>query len=152
MLNSCSYRIESISDNNINELTSMEIMLWPDNKFDEMQSETYEIMNSDKETSFLYIFENEYAGFINMSLRNDYVEGTKTSPVGYIEGIFVKEKYRDNGIARALVEAGEKWAKSKGCTQLASDCGLKNKVSFDFHKAINFDEANRIICFVKNIE
>ena len=31
------------------------------------------------------------AGFAQCQLRRDYVEGTKTSPVGYPEGIFVAE-------------------------------------------------------------
>lgn len=33
-------------------------------------------------------------GFAQCQLRCDYVEGTKTTPVGYLEGIFIKDGYR----------------------------------------------------------
>ena len=45
----------------------------------------------------------------------------------------------------------EKWAKEKGCTEFASDCELDNDDSFRFHRAMEFEEANRIICFKKDI-
>jgi aminoglycoside 6'-N-acetyltransferase I len=41
--------------------------------------------------------------------------------------------------------------KDKGCTEFASDCELDNKESLEFHKAIGFEEVNRIICFRKNL-
>ena len=33
-------------------------------------------------------------GFAQCTLRNDYVEGSSSSPVGYLEGIYVKDEYR----------------------------------------------------------
>lgn len=36
-------------------------------------------------------------------------------------------------------------------TEFASDCELNNLDSFKFHKAMGFDEANRIISFRKRI-
>lgn len=82
---------------------------------------------------------------------SDYVEGTATSPVGYLEGIFIKPEYRNKGLARELIKACEEWAKEKGCKEFASDCELHNEESRRFHMATGFDEANRIICFVKKI-
>lgn len=54
-------------------------------------------------------------GFALCQLRYDYVEGAKTSPVGYLEGIFVKEAYRQKGYARELFAECQAWAKEKGC-------------------------------------
>ena len=79
------------------------------------------------------------------------MEGTETTPVGYLEGIFVKESYRNRGYARELLNKCETWAKDKGCKEFASDCELDNGNSFQFHKAMNFTEANRIICFTKKL-
>ena len=94
---------------------------------------------------------DEYAGFIEMTLRRDYVEGCSTSPVAYIEGIFVKKEFRNQDIGRKLLKAGEKWAREKDCAEMASDCELDNLASAEFHKAVGFKEINRIICFTKKI-
>ena len=90
-------------------------------------------------------------GFAQCTLRTDYVEGTESSPVGYLEGVFVNAEYRGNGYAKELLLACENWAKNMSCTEFASDCELDNMASFKFHIAAGFDEANRIICFRKRI-
>ena len=99
---------------------------------------------------FFLKFESDIpVGFAQCQLRYDYVEGTKTTPVGYLEGIFIKEEYRNKGYAKQLLAECEAWAKEKGCQEFASDCEINNIDSFHFHKAVNFREANRIICFTK---
>ncbi len=100
---------------------------------------------------FLKYADGRAVGFAQCGLRRDYVEGTQTSPVGYLEGIYVEEKYRRNGYARELLKACEGWAKSKGCAEFASDCEFTNADSLRFHLAVGFMEANRIICFAKKL-
>jgi aminoglycoside 6'-N-acetyltransferase I len=90
-------------------------------------------------------------GFAQCQLRRDYVEGTQTSPVGYLEGIYVREPFRRRGAAKALLAACEEWAKGRGCAEFASDCELDNPDSAAFHLAAGFAEANRIVCFAKRI-
>lgn len=80
------------------------------------------------------------------------MEGTQSSPVGYLEGIFVLPAYRNQGRAWALLAACERWAGEKGCTEFASDCELDNSGSLAFHLKMGFAEANRIICFHKTLE
>ena len=97
-------------------------------------------------------YENDIPiGFAQAQLRYDYVEGTKTSPVGYLEGIFIKVGYRNRGYAKELLAECEEWARCNGCQEFASDCEIANIDSFRFHKAMNFTEANRIICFTKTL-
>ncbi len=93
----------------------------------------------------------EVIGFSQCQLRHDYVEGTSSSPVGYLEGIFVDEAHRKQGVAAALLEACEAWARSRGCREFASDCELDNVQSQKFHAAMHFEEANRIVCFTKQL-
>ena len=93
----------------------------------------------------------EAAGFAQCQLRHDYVEGTETSPVGYLEGIYVREADRGKGIARRLLRACENWAKEQGCTEFASDCELTNIEGQGFHRAVGFEEANRIVAYVRKI-
>lgn len=90
-------------------------------------------------------------GFAQCQLRCDYVEGTKTTPVGYLEGIFIKDGYRRKWYAKELLTECEAWAKCNGCQEFASDCKTDNINSFRFHKAMDFIEANRIICFTKTL-
>ncbi len=90
-------------------------------------------------------------GFAQCGLRRDYVEGTDTSPVGYLEGIFVEPFHRNKGIARTMLKQCESWAKEKGCSEFASDCELCNETSLAFHLRMGFIEANRIICFKKDL-
>ncbi len=76
----------------------------------------------------------------------------KTTPVGYLEGIFVLEHHRKKGYAKKLLNECEMWAKDKGCKEFASDCEIENDNSLAFHMAMNFTEANRIICcFTKKL-
>ncbi len=64
-------------------------------------------------------------GFLEVSLR-DYAEGAETSPVGFLEGSYVEANYRRQGVAAALVQAGEQWAWSRGCTEVASGALIDN--------------------------
>ena len=106
---------------------------------------------SENGTVFIYFNETIPAGIAQCSLRNDYVEGTESSPVGYLEGIFVKVEYRKRGIGKELLIRCEEWAKIKGCSEFASDCEFNNMESLKFHLLLGFEEANRIICFKKNL-
>lgn len=90
-------------------------------------------------------------GFAQVQLRRDYVEGTSTSPVGYLEGIFVEEAFRRRGIAARLLAVSEDWAKEMDAIEFASDCELANAESILFHKTAGFLEANRLVCFVKSL-
>lgn len=90
----------------------------------------------------------EVVGFAEVGMR-DYAEGCHTVPVGYLEGIYVDPSARREGHGRALVVACEAWARSRGCTEMASDRALDDEGSGDFHLAIGFDEAHRIVCYRK---
>ena len=100
---------------------------------------------------FLAWNSNEAVGFAQCGLRHDYVEGTDSSPVGYLEGVFVTGEYRRQGIAKMLLMACQNWAKEQGCVEFASDCELTNDDSLRFHLNMGFEEANRIICFTKRL-
>ena len=100
---------------------------------------------------FLAFVQGEPVGFAQCGLRYDHVEGTNSCPVGYLEGIFVKAQYRRRGIASQLLNRCEDWAKEKGCTEFGSDCALSNRESASFHLESGFEEADRIVCFVKKL-
>jgi aminoglycoside 6'-N-acetyltransferase I len=51
-------------------------------------------------------------GFLELSVRN-YAEGCISSPVAYVEGLYVEADYRRRKVGRALMRAAEDWAKSQ---------------------------------------
>ena len=132
-------------------LSELACQLWPDNTVEEMRLEFSEIITKTDAAFFLAYAEETAIGFAQCQLRHDYVEGTDSSPVGYLEGIYVADGYRKQGVAKELLSACESWAKTKGCTEFASDCELENTQSLEFHLNVGFEEANRIICFTKKI-
>ena len=135
----------------LDTLTALALELWPEHEYEELWDDLAAIMSGPGAAFFLLTKNEEAVGFAQCQLRHDYVEGTASSPVGYLEGIFVDAKYRRQGNARALLSACEKWAKEQGCTEFASDCELDNVLSLSFHLKMGFLEANRIICFTKEI-
>ena len=132
-------------------LSELACKLWPDNTVEGMRSEFVELISKPDAAFFLAYAEENAIGFAQCQLRYDYVEGTDSTPVGYLEGIYVADGYRKQGIAKELLTACENWAKTKGCTEFASDCELDNVQSLQFHLNVGFEEANRIICFTKKL-
>lgn len=132
-------------------ISRLACQLWPDHPPEDMEEEFRELLSGPDAAVFLAEGEGQAIGFAQCQLRRDYVEGTDSSPVGYLEGIFVREEYRRRGIAKELLRACEDWAGEQGCAEFASDCELENYESFRFHLALGFLEAGRIICFTKKI-
>lgn len=127
------------------------LLLWPENDPDALTAEFAPLLDSPDAAVFLCEADGQAVGFAQCQLRRDYVEGCETSPVGYLEGVFIEEAHRRMGAARSLVAACQDWARRQGCREFASDCELDNTDSLRFHLGIGFEEANRIICFTKRL-
>lgn len=143
--------IEVISEENMMALTRLVLELWTDAVFKEEYENLRELLNSETETCYLVREQETYVAFIHVSIRNDYVEGATELPVAYIEAVYVKPDHQKQGIGKKLVHEAEKWGKRNGCKQIASDAELHNATGIDFHKHAGFTEANRIVCFVKEL-
>ncbi|WP_373563807.1 GNAT family N-acetyltransferase [Campylobacter sp. 2018MI34] len=70
-----------------------------------LEQELKKLLCSKNHIFFLLHKENKAIAFALASLRFDYVEGSKTSPVGYLEAIFVKEEFRRKSYASSLLKA-----------------------------------------------
>ena len=136
----------------LHQVTDLALKLWPENEPSELEEEMARLLQDRASALFLNFQDGRAVGFAQCQLRSDYVEGTGSSPVGYLEGIYVEDDCRLSGIAKALLAACESWAKDMGCREFASDCELHNMESLRFHLAVGFLEANRIICFTKNLK
>jgi aminoglycoside 6'-N-acetyltransferase I len=91
-------------------------------------------------------------GLAEASIRTDHVNGTGSSPVAFLEGLYVVPEARRKGVARALVAAVERWAVSSGCSELASDALLENESSQAVHRALGFEETERVVFFRRALD
>ena len=132
-------------------LAALAIQMWEDNDSDVLTEEFRELIKKEDAVCYLKYIDGKPIAFAQCQLRHDYVEGTDSSPVGYLEGIFVTEEYRRKGCGAELLAECEKWAEEKGCAEFASDCELNNVDSQRFHQTMGFEETNRIICFKKEL-
>ena len=125
--------------------------LWGEHTPQSLEPEFASLLAGDEGAVFLFSQGDEDVGFAQVQLRHDYVEGAGTSPVGYLEGIYVRAEHRHKGIAGRLLAECERWAAEKGCTEFASDCETANAQSVEFHLKLGFTEVSRIVCFVKRL-
>lgn len=143
--------IRKADKDDIQNIAKLANQMWTDSTVDNFIGELNTLIENGEVALFVAEENDECVGFAQCQLRHDYVEGTKSSPVGYLEGIFVKEEYRNKGYASSLLKVSEAWAKENGCSEFASDCELINNDSLMFHLKVGFEEANRIICFTKKL-
>jgi len=123
--------------------------LWPDDAVEDHFAEAAETLAGSGDFIALVAETPEglIAGFLEAALRHDYVNGCDTSPVAFVEGLYVRPDYRKADTARRLCAAVADWARTRGCAELASDAEIDNLESHAFHKAIGFEETERVVYF-----
>ena len=95
--------------------------------------------------------EGTLTGFIEAGLRS-HADGCDTAqPVGFIEGWFVHEAYRKQGIGTALMRSAEDWARKQGCHEIASDTWIDDEQSQHAHQALGFEVVDRCVHFRKTL-
>jgi len=124
--------------------------LWDDISSEEITGIIEEHKTSNNKI-FLAKDNSKIVGFLNSSIRNDYVEGSNGSPVGYIEGIYISEKYRKQQIARELVNQLSHFYKTINICEIGSDIEIDNKQSDLFHQSIGFTDVGITKHFIKKI-
>jgi len=147
------WRVEAPTEATLAAWRTMRLALWPEETEVENQRETREMM-AQMSRFFVRIAlntESRPAGFVEASLRTDYVNGCVTSPVPFLEGIYVDPWARRQGAARALVGAVEAWGREIGCQELASDALLENDESHAMHRELGFEETERVVYFRKGL-
>lgn len=91
------------------------------------------------------------AGFVELALR-PWAEGCDSTPVAYVEGLFVAPEQRGRGIGRALLLAAEAWAVERGCREIASDARLDNQPSRALHAQLGYEESEVLVHLRKHLQ
>jgi len=124
--------------------------IWPEAPIEYLNFDMDEILADTDQVVLIAFQEGWPVGMVEARLR-EYGEGCETSPVGYLEGWYVNEDLRGQGIGGMLFRAAEDWARGKGCTEMASDTWIENDVSIEAHKKLGYEEAERLVHFVKRL-
>ncbi len=132
---------------------SLRLQLWPDCPREQHLEEMARFLR--EPTRFVQFIVRDPGGrglgFAEASIRTDYVNGTSSSPVAYLEGLYVAPEARRKGVARRLVLAVSEWAVAAGCSELASDTQPENLVSQAVHTRLGFVETERAVFFSKSL-
>ena len=133
------------------EWLRMRLLLWPEVESADLLQEMDKILQDP--LTPVFVLERPaggLGGFLEASTRK-YAEGCVTGPVGYIEGWFVDEDLRGQGLGHQLVMTAEDWARSQGLKEMGSDTWLENEVSIRAHLAMGYEEVERLIHFAKTL-
>lgn len=130
----------------------MRAALWPDETVAGHRAEISALLQRGRGVTLLALDAgDEVIGFAEVALRHDHVNGCETSPVVFLEGVYVDPDARRRGVAAALTRAAADWGRAKGCTEMASDADIANVASHAFHVAVGFAETERVVYFRRSI-
>ncbi|WP_027864661.1 aminoglycoside 6'-N-acetyltransferase [Massilia alkalitolerans] len=128
----------------------LRMALWPADRADHLQEMQELCAQPGRYAQWIaYSRLGEPQGLVEVALRSDYVNGTDSSPVGFLEGLYVNPAFRKQGVAAMLVKTAEQWVREQGCTEMASDALLDNTTSHAMHRTLGFEETERVVYFRK---
>lgn len=128
-------------------LAEMRLALWDD---DDATIATLRALVADPNYAVFVAEEGgRLIGFAEIGVRA-YAEGC-SGPAAYLEGIWVDPGHRRRGVANALGQAGEAWARSRGLEHFGSDALIDNEASRAWHHAQGFEEVERLVVFARRI-
>jgi aminoglycoside 6'-N-acetyltransferase I len=141
----------------LQQVAQMCKLLWPDVSLEEHARERDSCLKSGKFGTLPGIVLVSYeengglTGFIEVGLRSHADGCDFTRPVGYVEGWFVHERFRNQGVGGDLMRAAEDWAREQGCLEIASDTWISNEDSQKAHAALGFEVVDRCVHFRKDL-
>lgn len=144
--------IQTCINDDLPQWVALRIALWPDEDAVQITREAPTLLT---QPDMLVVVAREgetVIGFTEAAIRRDYVNGCETSPVAFVEGIYVSPGQRRRGVARAMIAAVEDWARRQGLSELAADALLDNAQSHAMHNALGFSETERVVYFRKSLE
>jgi aminoglycoside 6'-N-acetyltransferase I len=137
------------------ELAKMRALLWAEASIEEHRKELeavlrFRMYGTLPMTILVAQDESEaLTGFIEVGLRSHADGCDPAHPVGFVEGWFVHEASRKQGIGSALMRSAESWARNQGCREMASDTWIDDETSLHSHQALGFEVVDRCIHFRK---
>ncbi len=151
MTDSNTFGVHRVSLDDQYEWLRMRRILWPQGTDDEHRAEMKSLMTAyDTVVMVCPRPGGGLQGFVEASIHK-HAEGCTTSPVGYIEGWYVDEDVRGQGVGNALIRAVEEWSYARDCRELASDAVVGNAGGIAAHLRVGFEETEHMVHFRKEL-
>ena len=99
----------------------------------------------EREEVFVAAVDGAAAGFIHVEVYSNIYFG----PVGNILGLAVKEEFRRQGFASALLKTAEEWTKEKNCIGMRLNSGGTRLGAHDFYRSQGYDNEKTQLRFLK---
>ena len=150
-------RIRLAQPSDRDALARMREALWPNSSAEEHLREVIEILAGKALLTMPLVIlvaeasNRTLVGFLEVDLRSHADGCDPVRPVGYLEGWYVAEEHRHRGIGKKLLAAGEDWARSHGCQEIASDTWINNEVSQRVHEALGYEVVDRCVHYRKTL-
>jgi aminoglycoside 6'-N-acetyltransferase I len=129
----------------------MRLSLWVEGTARDFSEDIDVLLESGDEPVFIAVrSDGRPGGFLEGGVRK-YADGCESSPVGYIEGWYVDEDLRRQGVGGMLIRAMEDWARTRGLQEMASDTWLENEASIAAHLKLGYEEQERLVHFSKKL-
>ncbi len=106
--------IRNATEKDFSLVAKLAHFMWSNHTCEDLENEFADTLAKRNAVSFLMYEKERPLGFAQCKLRHDDVEDSASSTSGYLEGIFVKETYRNHSDAKALLKECETWAALQG--------------------------------------
>jgi len=152
-------RIRPAKPSDLDQLVMMCQALWPNSSLEEHAGELQRILGGRADLVLtmpqcIFVAEASDAtlvGFVEVDLRSHADGCTPLQAVGYIEGWYVTEPNRQQGVGRKLLAAAEEWARKHHCCEIASDANIDNERSQFAHEALGYEFVDRCVHYRKKL-
>jgi len=139
------------------QLAEMRALLWPSTNLNEQLLEMQRYLAGNIPGTLPWVTfvaedsQRALIAFIEVDLRSHADGCDPDQPAGYLEGWFVREPFRGQGIGKALVKAAEDWARAHGAREMGSDALIDNDDSLKAHLSLGYEVVDRCINFRKSL-
>jgi len=152
-------QIRAARASDLDQLAGLLEALWPESSAEEHAQELRLLLSGKADVVLtmpiaLLVAEasdGRLVGFVEVDLRSHADGCNPAQPVGYIEGWYVSDDYRQRGVGKKLLAEAEDWARSHGCVEMASDALVANELSQRAHEALGYEVVDRCVHYRKKL-
>lgn len=151
------FLLRKATPSDLEQLSRLRAALWPGSSLEEHARELESIL-AGISPGILPLVElvahtsdGTLVGFAEVGLRSCADSCDLKQPVGYLEGWYVVQAYRQQGIGARLLVAAEDWARAQGCIEMGSDAEIDNFISQRVHEALGFEVTGRSVNYRKKL-